>query len=102
LPQKRVSVLGKRDPIGAEGAPELVVEILSLKTRLLDLVNKKQEYARAGVKELCIIDPEPRIIMIHRFASTGIEGIRQVVEGDTLSSDLLPGFNLKVAAMFER
>jgi hypothetical protein len=40
--------------------------------------------------------------MIHRFASTGIEGIRQVVEGDTLSSDLLPGFNLKVAAMFER
>jgi Uma2 family endonuclease len=43
---------------GAKGAPELVVEILSPKTRRLDLVNKKQEYARAGVKELWIIDPE--------------------------------------------
>ncbi len=52
---------------GAEGAPELVVEILSPKTRRLDLVNKKQEYARAGVKELWIIDPEPRSIMIHQF-----------------------------------
>ena len=87
---------------GAEGAPELVVEILSPKTRRLDLVNKKQEYARAGVKELWIIDPEPRTIEIHQFTSTGIEEIRQVVEDDTLSSDLLPGFNLDVAAIFDR
>ena len=87
---------------GAKGAPELVVEILSAETRRLDLVNKKQEYARAGVKELWIIDPEPRTIMIHQFASTGREEIRQVVEQDTLSSDLLPGFNLDVAVIFER
>jgi Uma2 family endonuclease len=45
---------------GTEGAPELVVEILSPKTRRLDLVYKKLESARAGVKELWIIDPEPR------------------------------------------
>jgi len=87
---------------GVEGAPELVVEILSLKTRRLDLVNKKQEYARAGVKVLWIIDPEPRTIDIHQFTPTGIEEIRQVVEEDTLSSDLLPGFNLDVAGIFER
>ena len=55
---------------GAEGAPHLVIEILSPKTRRLDLVNKKQEYARAGVKELWIIDPEPRTIMIHHLLST--------------------------------
>jgi Uma2 family endonuclease len=66
------------------------------------VVIKKQEYARAGVKELWIIDPEPRTIMIHRFASTGIEEIRQVVAGDALSSVLLPGFNLDVVAIFER
>ena len=87
---------------GAKGAPELVVEILSPKTRRLDLVNKKQEYARAGVKVLWIIDPEPRTIDIHQFTPTGIEEIRQVVEEDTLSSDLLPGFNLDVAGIFER
>jgi Uma2 family endonuclease len=87
---------------GAEGAPDLVVEILSPKTRRLDLVNKKQEYARAGVEELWIIDPETRSIDIHEFGPDGTEKIRKVNEEDTLSSQLLPGFNLAAATIFER
>jgi Uma2 family endonuclease len=87
---------------GAEGAPDLVIEILSPKTRHLDLANKKQEYARAGVKELWIIDPEPRTIMIHQFASCGVENVRQINEEGTLSTDLLPGFNLASEKIFER
>ena len=87
---------------GAEGAPDLVIEILSPKTRRLDLANKKQEYARAGVKELWIIDPEPRTIMIHQFASGGVENLRQINEKDRLSTDLLPGFNLASETIFER
>jgi Uma2 family endonuclease len=87
---------------GAEGAPNLVIEILSPKTRRLDLVNKKQEYARAGVEELWIIDPEPRTITIHQFASDGVEKIRQIVQEEMLSTELLPGFSLVVATLFER
>ena len=87
---------------GAEGAPELVVEILSPKTRRLDLVNKKQEYARAGVKELWIIDPDPRTIVVHKFGSDGVEAVRQIDEPGTLSTELLPGFNVAVTAIFER
>jgi Uma2 family endonuclease len=94
--------LGILTEAGAEGAPDLIVEILSPKTRRLDLVNKKQEYARAGVKELWIIDPEPRAIMIHQFAAAGIEKNRQVDENGALSTELLPGFNLAVPAIFER
>jgi len=41
-------------------------------------------------------------VIIHQFASAWIEEIRQVVEQDTLSSDLLPGFNLGIAVVFER
>jgi len=44
---------------GAEGPPDFVVEILSPKTRTLDLENKKRTYARLGVNELWIIDPVP-------------------------------------------
>ena len=87
---------------GAEGAPDLVVEILSPKTRGLDLVNKKLEYARAGVKELWIIDPEPRSLTIHELISDGVEKIRQLGEEDNLSTDLLPGFNVAVETIFER
>jgi Uma2 family endonuclease len=94
--------LGILTEAGVEGAPDLVIEILSPKTRRLDLVNKKQEYARAGVKELWIIDPEPRTVMIHQFAFDGVEKVRQVNEGGTLSSELLPGFSLGAAIIFER
>jgi Uma2 family endonuclease len=87
---------------GAEGAPDLVIEILSPKTRCLDLANKKQEYARAGVKELWIIDPEPRSITIHEFASDGVDTARQLVEEGTLSTGLLPGFELALETVFER
>jgi Uma2 family endonuclease len=79
-----------------------VIEILSPKTRRLDLVNKKQEYARAGVQELWIIDPEPRIVMIHQFAFDGVEKVRQVNEDGTLSTEFLPGFSLGAAMIFER
>jgi Uma2 family endonuclease len=96
---ERLGILSEQ---GAEGAPELVVEILSPKTRRLDLVNKKQEYARAGVQELWIIDPDLRTIMIHRFASDGVEKFQQVSEQDRLATDLLPGFNLAVKTIFER
>ena len=94
--------LGILTEAGAEGAPNLVVEILSPKTRRLDLVNKKQEYARAGVEELWIIDPEPRVIMIHQFTFDGVEKIRHIDQEDTLSTELLPGFSLVVATLFER
>jgi Uma2 family endonuclease len=87
---------------GAEGPPELVVEILAPKTRRLDLVNKKLEYARAGVKELWIIDPEPRSLTIHQLTSDGVEKIRQLGEEDNLSTDLLPGFNVALETIFER
>jgi Uma2 family endonuclease len=94
--------LGILTEAGAEGAPELVVEILLPKTRRLDLVNKKQEYARAGVKELWIIDPEPRSITVHEFASDGVEKTRQPTEEGILCTDLSPGFCLAVETIFER
>jgi Uma2 family endonuclease len=87
---------------GAEGAPDLVIEILAPKTRRLDLANKNQECARAGVKELWIIDPIPRTIVIHQFALDGVERIRQVDEENTLSTDLLPGLTLAARTIFER
>jgi Uma2 family endonuclease len=43
---------------GAKGCPDFVVEILSPKTRRLDLENKMRTYARLGVQELWIIDPD--------------------------------------------
>ena len=86
---------------GAEGPPEFVVEILSPKTRGLDLVNKKRVYARLGVKELWIIDPEPGIIEIFRF-DQGVDPVATLYPSDTLTTPLLPGFTMRAAAVFRR
>jgi Uma2 family endonuclease len=65
-------------------------------------VNKKLKYARAGVKELWVIDPEPRVLTIPQLTSDGVERIWQLGEEDNLFTNLLPGFNLAVEAIFER
>jgi Uma2 family endonuclease len=44
-----------------------VVEVLSPNTRQLDSVNKKRVYARMGVKELWIIDPDQKEVAVYRF-----------------------------------
>jgi Uma2 family endonuclease len=87
---------------GAEGPPDFVIEILSPKTRKLDLVNKKRVYARLGVKELWIIDPEPGTIAIHRFEQNPAEPVSILYPADTIDTPILPGFSMKVSAIFRR
>jgi len=87
---------------GAEGAPDFVVEILSPKTQRLDLVNKKCLYAIRGIRELWIIDPERRIVTIHRFAEGGQETASEVAESGTLTTPLLPGLRISARLLYER
>src|ERR1700756_2966294 len=87
---------------GAEGAPDLVVEILSPKTRQLDLVNKKRIYARMGVKELWIIDPEAGTVAAYRFEQDPADPVSIWTEDETAASPLLPGFSIRVASIFRR
>ena len=47
-------------PANIQGAPDLLVEILSPSTRRLDMTTKLDLYARHGVKEYWIADPAAR------------------------------------------
>jgi Uma2 family endonuclease len=87
---------------GAEGAPNLVVEILSPKTRNLDLEQKRKAYPRFGVQELWIIDPESKETIQYCFASDGSASISRVDETGSLTSLLLPGFSIAGNELYER
>lgn len=50
-----------------EGAPDLVVEILSPSTRSKDMFLKLYKYQNAGVREYWVVDPEHRKITVHYF-----------------------------------
>jgi Uma2 family endonuclease len=61
----RLSIVNAR---GLEGAPTLVVEILSPTTTLNDRSTKRQLYARYGVPYYWIVDPEARSIETNTVA----------------------------------
>ena len=48
---------GKITPSHIEGAPDLIVEVLSPGTSAKDLRDKKALYERAGVREYLVVDP---------------------------------------------
>ncbi len=50
-----------------EGAPDLVVEILSPSTRSKDMILKLYKYKNAGVREYWIIDPKYQKVTVHNF-----------------------------------
>lgn len=83
-----------------EGA-DLVMEIVSDDDRRRDLETKRFEYARAGIPEYWIVDPQSQQITVLR-----LEGDRYVVHaectlGQRVSSTLLVGFEVDVASVFE-
>ena len=52
-------IVGRRK---VSGVPDLLIEILSPSNRRYDRVVKKARYARAGVREYWIVDPEERLV----------------------------------------
>ncbi len=81
-----------------DGAPDLVVEVLSDRTRRVDLVQKRALYAMAGVPEYWIADIDARSLTM----LTLVEGQYQMIEQDedVARSLIVPGFEIAVADVF--
>lgn len=85
---------------GVEGAPDLVIEILSPRTREIDRGLKKKVFARLGVKELWIVDPEPRTIDQFDLTRSADAPVKQYTENDVVRSEILPGLSLEGVRIF--
>ena len=81
------------------GAPDLVVEVVSESSARADYFDKRDAYRAAGVREYWIVDTFSRGITVHRFETS--EPARELSENDTLTTPLLPGFELPVGQVFE-
>ena len=82
------------------GAPDLVVEILSPSTAHYDLNYKRELYARCDVKEYWIGDTDTRTIAVLLLVNGAFEEIGVYGPGDTLTSPTLPGFALSINDVF--
>jgi Uma2 family endonuclease len=86
-----------------QGAPALVVEVLSPSTCKRDLRLKRQLFERVGVREYRIVDPDLDAVQVFRPTPDGALALVADLAADddaTLDTPLLPGFALSVQALF--
>jgi Uma2 family endonuclease len=85
-----------------QGAPDLVVEVLSPSTRRTDLVTKRHLYEKHGVSEYWVVDPEIETVEIYRLTENGFrrEAQASLEGGEDLRSPLFPGLVLELREIF--
>ena len=82
------------------GVPDLVVEIISPSNPERDVVRKRDIYARNGVGEYWIVDPEARSIRVMALEGSTYSIIGKYEAGDQLTSAALKGLRLEVEGVF--
>lgn len=91
------------NPAGAflEYPPDLAVEVLSPGNTRTEMAVKLGEYAKAGVKLVWYVDPERKEVDVYPKGSEKRK--KTFTLADTLDGgDVLPGFTLPVAKIFEK
>lgn len=82
------------------GAPDLLVEVLSPSTPDRDREIKRRIYAKYGVREYWIVDPEGQSIEVPVASPAGFDTHRIFTPGISLSSPLLPDLSLDLSKVF--
>ncbi len=82
------------------GAPDLVVEITSPATADRDRGYKKTLYARHGVREYWIVDPQEETIEVFTLGERGFQGVATYRKGEVLHSPLLAGLAIALGEVF--
>jgi Uma2 family endonuclease len=101
----------KIDERGCNGAPDLIIEILSPSTSSKDKLIKFNLYLEAGVREYWVVDPEARLVEVHildkgRYV-TSAYGISDPIEerlrgyvSEVAPLTVLPGLSIDLKTIF--
>jgi len=68
--------------------------------RYRDLIEKREEYARAGIPEYWIVDPEMKRVTVLTLAGDSYAVHGEFGQGEEAASVLLAGFGVGVTAVF--
>ncbi|HVR98526.1 MAG TPA: Uma2 family endonuclease [Thermoanaerobaculia bacterium] len=100
ISNERAGIVGKKK---VEGAPDLLVEVLSDSTRRTDQVVKQRIYEAFGVLEYWLVNLQDRTVRVYRRAGDGFGPAATLSgeAGDVLTTPLLPGLEIRVGEIFE-
>ena len=79
----------------------MAVEVLSPGSARYDKGSKRKVYARTGVKELWLVDPDAKLIHVYQLAKDAETPAATYDEKAVFTSPLLPGLRLKAASIFK-
>jgi Uma2 family endonuclease len=85
---------------GIYGAPDLVVEVISPSSIKTDRTTKFKLYERMQVPEYWIVDVKNQSIEVYQRQETGYELVSFGVEKGDVTSTVLAGLRVDVAALF--
>ena len=91
------SIIGEKN---IQGAPDLLVEILSEGTATRDRRKKHSLYERFGVPEYWIVDPETETAQVFRLVDGHYATALEFGLGDRLETALLPGLSIPLSEVF--
>lgn len=95
--EDRLSIIKEKFMLGS---PSLLIEVVS--DPRTDRVRKRDLYARSGVLEYWIADPDADRVEVHRLEGDHY-GKPEILEpGEILETSLLPGLRMNLASLFER
>ena len=86
--------------LNIQGAPDLVIEVLSPSTGRHDRKEKSKLYFNNGVKEFWIADPDEKLVEVFIAGEKDWRWGGIFDEEDVLMSTLLPGLEIKLKDVF--
>jgi Uma2 family endonuclease len=97
---ERASIVTEKN---VQGAPDLVVEIISPSTRKTDEVVKRKLYEQYGVGEYWVVDPELEGVKVYRRVNDRYERVAELSKeaNDALSTPCLPSWTMPLSEVFE-
>lgn len=79
------------------GTPDLVIEVVSPERPERDRIVKRDLYARNGVPEFWLADPEEQAVEVVRLSGEHYAPAGYFRAGEILRSSALPGFEFRIA-----
>jgi Uma2 family endonuclease len=92
----------KLDDYGCNGAPDLIVEIVSPNNSKYDVDTKFRLYQEAGVMEYWIVQTEMKTVLVYRLQDGVYVGSKPFAEGEIIESPLFPEMKIAVDEVFYR
>lgn len=88
-------------PQFCDGAPDLIVEVISPSSIRLDRQVKYRAYEQHGVAEYWLVDPKLRGIEIYTLAEGEYTLLGQYSDNDVIESNVLAGLQIKANSLFQ-